>query len=253
MNRFHRMNRFFKSCLLASAGLVMLAGALSLTAPGRAFAQRAGEDCVRICDTASSPLHVIVQGVSRVTGDVRISNEDAIATTVSGPVQVTTSPREPLSVVPRMRLEDRFQKSVSLGLANGQSEVSTTFAVPAGKLLVIGSASGSALTNTELVGCGPWCANLNVENQHPSVLIKTSTDNSAFQHPLATVLSGVGQDSTNTETFFRAIWNVGGLMQLYADPGTEIEVIFKRPNTVKGKKGPASLDLTLSGHYVDVN
>ncbi len=40
MNRFHKMDRFFKSCLLASAGLVMLAVTLSFIASGRAFAQR---------------------------------------------------------------------------------------------------------------------------------------------------------------------------------------------------------------------
>src|SRR5215207_5594729 len=96
----------FKSCLLASAGLVILAATLSLTTPGRAFAQRVGEDCVRICDTASSPLHVIVQGITRVTGDVTINNQNAIATTVSGPVQVTTSRGEPLLVVQRLKLDD---------------------------------------------------------------------------------------------------------------------------------------------------
>src|SRR5688500_11753128 len=92
----------FKSCLLASTGLVILAVTLSFTTPGRAFAQRVGEDCIRICNTASNPLHVIVQGITRVTGDVRINNENAIATTVTGPVQVSTSRGESLSVVPQI-------------------------------------------------------------------------------------------------------------------------------------------------------
>ena len=43
MNRFPRTNRFFKSCLLASAGLAVLAVTLSFTAPGRVFAQRVKE------------------------------------------------------------------------------------------------------------------------------------------------------------------------------------------------------------------
>ncbi len=70
----------------------------SLTSWVRAIAKRVGEDCIRICETASNPLHVIVRGITRVTGDVTINNENAIATTVSGPVQVTTSPRDPLHV-----------------------------------------------------------------------------------------------------------------------------------------------------------
>lgn len=249
MNRFNKMNRFFKSCLLASAGLVILAITVSFTAPGRAFAQRVEEGCIRICDTASSPFHVLVQGITRVTGDVTINNENAIATTVSGPVQVTTSRGEPLSVIPRMRLADKFQKSVSLDMADGQSEVSTTFAVPAGKLLVIVSAFGTALVNPQVVGNG-WSASLTSEPQHPSVLVRTSTDNSAFQHPLASTASGLQE----IDGYLKSIWNIGGgLTQIYADPGTEIEVIFKRPNTDKGKKGPASLSLTLSGHYEDAN
>jgi len=250
MNRFLKMNRFFKSCLLASAGLVILATTLSFTTPGRAFAQRVGEDCVRICDTASNPLHVIVNGITRVRGEVTINNENAIATTVTGPVQVTTSPREPLLVVQRLKVDDIFQKSVSLAMENGQSEVSTpTFVVPAGKILVIESAFGTALVNQLVVGNG-WGTSLTSEPQHPSVLIRTSTDNSAFQHPLAATGSGPGEIDGG---YLKYIWNIGGLIQLYADPGTEIQVIFKRPNTDKGKKGPASLSLTLSGHYIDAN
>ena len=240
-----------KSCLLASVGLVILAVTLSFTTPGRAIAQRVKDDCIRICDTTSNPLHVIVQGITRVTGDVTINNQNAIATTVTGPVQVSTSRGEALSVVPRMRLQDRFQKSASLELADGQHEVSTTFAVPAGKLLVIVSAVGVAQTNTIIESCGQFCASFDVECQHPSVLVKTHTDNSAFNHALATVLSSA--PPTDAATPFINFWNVGGMMQLYADPGTEIEVIFRRPNTEKGKKGPVSLSLTLSGYYVDAN
>lgn len=246
MNRFHKMNRFFKSCLLASAGLAILAGTLSFTAPGRALAQRVEEGCIRICDTASNPLHVIVQGITRVTGDVTINNANAIATTVTGPVQVTTSRGESLYVIPRMRLDDRFQKSVSLSMADGQSTVSTTFAVPAGKLLVIESATGSALTTT----------GLNAANvQFPLVLVRTTTEGNSFPHPLATTFAtGVtNQEATNAYEVFGTRWNIGGMIQLYADPGTEIEVIFERPTTVKGTKGTASLSLTLSGHYIDAN
>jgi len=241
-----------KSCLLASVGLVILAVTLSFTTPGRAIAQRVKDDCIRICDTASNPLHVIVQGITRVTGDVTINNQNAIATTVTGPVQVSTSRGEALFVVPRMRLEDKFQKSASLQLADGQHEVSTTFAVPARKLLVIVSAIGVAQTNTILESCGPFCASFDAECQHPSVRVKTNTDNSDFQHLLATVLSSPPPNPTIEDTF-QPLWNVGSLLQLYADPGTEVEVIFKRSNTSKGIRGPASLSLTLSGHYVDAS
>ena len=144
----------FKSCLLASTGLVILAVTLSFTTPGRAFAQRVGEDCIRICNTASNPLHVIVQGITRVTGDVRINNENAIATTVTGPVQVSTSRGESLSVVPRMRLEDKFQKSA------WRSRVCRTQ-----KFLKIGMAGTAILPITvprffvTFRGCNPATAN----------------------------------------------------------------------------------------------
>src|SRR5215207_1131446 len=144
IERENAMKRL-KSCLLASAGLVILAATLSLTAPGRAFAQRVGEDCVRICDTAASPLHVIVRGVTRVTGDVTINNESAIATTVTGPVQVTTPRGESLSVVPKMKVEDVFQKQVSLTLQPGDMQEVQVIQVPSPKLLEIRYASGTAL------------------------------------------------------------------------------------------------------------
>src|SRR5687767_3695398 len=135
----------FKSCLLASTGLVILAVTLSFTTPGRAFAQRVGEDCIRICDTASNPLHVIAQGITRVTGDVTINNENAIATTVTGPVQVSTSRGEPLLVVQREKADDVFQEQVSLTLKPGDSLEMQEFVVPSGKFLKIKYATGTAI------------------------------------------------------------------------------------------------------------
>src|SRR5687768_10713111 len=139
-----------KSCLLASAGLVILASALSLTAPGRVFAQRVKDDCVRICDTASSPLHVIIKGVTRVTGDVTINNQNAIATTVTGPVTVTASSREPLAVAPQLKPPDVFQKQVSLTLQPGELQKGQIIHVPSPKLLEIKYASGTASTESSL-------------------------------------------------------------------------------------------------------
>ncbi|MCA1630804.1 MAG: hypothetical protein LC785_04575 [Acidobacteria bacterium] len=240
MNRFHKMNRFFKSCLLASAGLVVLAVTLSLTAPGRAFAQRVGQDCVRICDTASNPLHVIVRGVTHVTGDVRISNEDAIATTVSGPVQVTTSPREPLYVIPRLKVENIFQEQVSLTLQPGEMLAKKNFVVPAAKFLEIKYASGTATVKTPEPAFAFTDFTVSISVIQPN--------NSTYNFPLTKNVQGVSY--ANNEAF--GSYQVGGTqVGIFGDSGGTIQVVLKRASNWGSGYAEINLELAISGEYQD--
>ena len=255
MNRFLKMNRFFKSCLLASAGLVILATTLSFTTPGRAFAQRVGEDCVRICDTASNPLHVIVKGITRIKGEVTINNENAIATTVTGPVQVTTSPRERVYVRGLVASSsDTFHIAKTIHIGSGQFSGLLSLPIPAGKLLVIKSAVGYAdmprgpVNINELLGGQPDA----YATQIPLVLIKTTADGNTFAHPLSSNLVGpLGYDQGGLPNKFR--WNIGGgELHIFADPGSEITLSFERPSDQDFSEGVAILKLTISGYYIDI-
>jgi len=246
MNRFLKMNRFFKSCLLASAGLVMLAITLSFTTPGRAFAQRIGEDCVRICDTASSPIHVIVQGITRVTGEVTINNENAIATTVTGPVQVTTSRGEPLLVAfPKLKLDDIFQEQVSLTLNPGQTLATKDFVVPANKYLEIKSASGTVVDksffgNLPPQGTGFWLVKIRV----------IRINNNIFDFPFFRQFQGFSNAQNGQSGGVLATYQVGGnQLGIFADTVDAVQVRFERfgPFQIESK-----LELAISGEYHDL-
>ena len=223
-----------KSCLLASAGLITLAAALSLTAPGRAAAQRVKDDCIRICDTASNPLHVIVQGITRVTGDVTINNQNAIATTVTGPVQVRTSPREPLSVIPRLKMDDIFQEQVSLTLKTGDTTVIKDFVVPPGKFLEIKHASGTVMVDGG-TGVG-FFVFLNVIQPNDNV----------YKFNLPRTL----QDFSNVsyEPVF-SNYHVGGHQNgIFGDSGGTVRVVL---TTLFPSQAEMKLELVLSGQYHD--
>ena len=193
----------FKSCLLASTGVVILAVTLSFTTPGRTFAQRVKDDCVRICDTASNPLHVIVNGITRIKGEVTINNENAIATTVTGPVQVTTSPRQPVYVIQRLRRDDVFQEQVSLTLEPGENIATKHLVtVPPGKFLEIKDASGLVTLNGETLQ--PWRASIRVIQPNnsvftfylPRVLQEKDGEFASFQ--ISGVQDGIFGDSGGT-------------------------------------------------------
>lgn len=233
MNRFHSMNRFFKSCLLASAGLVILAVALSFTTSGRAFAQRVGEDCIRIRDTASNPLHVIVQGITRVTGDVTINNQNAIATTVTGPVQVSTSQGEPLLVVQRTKAEDVFQEQVPLTLKVGDLLAKQEFVVPSGKLLEINYATGTAILP------------ISVNSFFVTIRVVQPGNGDIFDFTLTEQLQGIIPGNLPLREY-----QIGGNpIQIFADAGSTVQDRFSRPNTLGAQIGESNLELAISGEY----
>jgi len=227
----------FKSCLLASAGLVILAATLSLTTPGRAFAQRVGEDCVRICDTAASPLHVIVRGVTRVTGDVTINNQNAIATTVTGPVQVTASSREPLYVIERMKVDNIFQEQVSLTLEKSDDVETKDFFVPLNKFLEIKNASGTVTVE-----------GLSAQDmQTPLVTIRVlQTNNSSVNFYLYPQYQGDSFAGGVITTHYHLS---GAQMGMFGTPGDTVQVRLQRLWGVGNSK--MNLELAITGEYHD--
>lgn len=252
MNKFLKLNRFFKSCLLASAGLVILAVTLSFTTPGRAFAQRVEEGCIRICDTASNPLHVIVQGITRVTGDVRINNENAIATTVSGPVQVSTSRGEPLLVVQRMKVDDIFQKQISLTLKPGDKLEKQDFVVPEGKFLEIKYASGTANIRPSIYGF------LGIDSVFDVTIRVVEPGNGDINDfPLTKDRQGAllnnpnnPNNGNNGNNIVGYQYQIGGNpIQIFANAGSTVQVRFSRLTPYPNE---SDVELALSGEYHDL-
>ncbi len=229
----------FKSCLLASAGLVILAITLSFTAPGRAFAQRVEEGCIRICDTASNPIHVIVNGITRVTGEVTINNQNPIATTVTGPVQVTTSPRQPLYVLQPLEPENIFQEQVTLKLNPGEAVVTKHFTVPANKYLEIKSSSGT------LTHKGPYNVVASIGPLAALVRIRvTRINNNIFNFVVVTAFEGItNPPGQGAQSFY----HVGGnQLAIFADTVDQVEVVLFRP---VGNQLESTLELALTGVY----
>ena len=225
-----------KNCLLASAGLVILAATLSLTAPGRAVAQRVKDDCIRICDTASNPLHVIVQGITRVTGDVTINNQNAIATTVTGPVQVTTLRGESLSVIPRMKMDNIFQEQVSLTLGPAEDEEVRDFVVPANKFLEIKNASGTVTVK----GTAQSFSSPDVK------VLVLQANNSSVIFPLHTG----SQDSTVENGLLVTTYQLGGnQVGIFGTPSDTVRVWLRR--MFGAGNAEIKLELAITGEYHD--
>ncbi|MDQ3132219.1 MAG: hypothetical protein M3Q99_15840 [Acidobacteriota bacterium] len=234
MNRFLKMNRVFRSCLVASAGLIILAVTLSFTVVGRSIAQRT-DDCITICTTAENPLHVIAQGLTRITGSVTINNENAIATTVTGPVQLTTSPREPLYVIQRKRMGDVFQEQISLTLKPGENLTKQDFVVPAGKFLEIKYATGTATLP------------ISVSSFFVTIRVIQPGNGDIIDFPLTEQVQGVSPGNPPIREY-----QIGSNpIQIFADAGSTVQVRFSRPNTLGAMVGECNLELAISGEYHD--
>ena len=204
----------FKNYLLASAGFLVLVLTLSLTGVGTSVAQTADE-CVRIC--TDEPLRVAVQNLVRIVGNVKITNgsDSPLPTKVESPVQIASSSREPLSTKLALLVSDIFQKEVEITLGPGDKLGSTSFTVPAGKLLVIEDVSGSTTYQQ-----GSWA---------PLVVFYTTANNDTAPHPVFAYFGG-------------GVWNLHTGAKAYADPGSTVNVPFARLTD----KGTANLNLTFS-------
>ncbi len=143
----------------------------------------------------------------------------------SNTVQVASSSQEPVLTTQVLLVKDVFQKELEITLVPGDAQGSTSFTVPAGKLLVIDDVSGFAVMGADSI------------QQFPYALFKTTANNNLAGHFLVAQPFGAGFQIV---TF--------GKSTIYADPGSTVELIFARSsfNTV----GTAKLNMTFSGHYL---
>jgi hypothetical protein len=96
----------------------------------------------------SEPLRVVLDGIGRIVGDVRITNasDSPIPTRVEGPLEMTTSPGTALQMRSGLRVADTFSKQMTINLGPSQFSATASFQVPGAKLLAIESFSGFAQT-----------------------------------------------------------------------------------------------------------
>lgn len=210
-----------RNIMFASVSVLALVLTLALTAPGRAIAQTTGE-----------PLRVVLEGIGRIVGDVRITNaaDSPIPTRVEGPIEIVSTSAAPVLTRRVLRPSDTFSKEVTINLTATQFSGIATFHVPATKLLAIEGFSGFAQ-----VAQPAW--------QYPQVRFKTTTNGDTAWHLVFANQGGGG--------WFLSAPGWGG-NQAYADPGSTVEVFFSRPLLGStAATGSASMTLTFVGHYVD--
>ena len=209
-----------RNILVASGALFGLLLALALTASDRAVAQ------------TSEPLRVMLEGIGRIVGDVRITNaaDSPIPTRVEGPLEITSSPGTAVAMRSGLRVVDTFSKEVTINLGPSQSSSITSFAVPGVKLLAIEGFSGFAQTSHPA-----W--------QYPTVHFRTMTNGEPALH---VVFANQAGDSW---ILYAPGW---GGNQAYADPGSTVDVFFGRPLLGPAPQtGAASMTLTFVGHFID--
>ena len=210
-----------RNILFVSGGLFALVLTLALTTSGRAIAQTTGE-----------PLRVVLEGIGRIVGDVRITNaaDAPIPTRVEGPMEIVSSPGTAVRTRYGLRPADTFSRQVTIDLAANQFSGTASFAVPATRLLAIEGFSGFAQTAHPV-----W--------QYPTVRFSTTTNGEFAGHLVFASQTGGG--------WFLYAPGWGG-NQAYADPDSTVEVFFSRPLLGPAQAtGPASMTLTFVGQYID--
>ena len=208
-----------RNVLFVSGALFGLLLSLALTASDGAIAQ------------TSEPLRVMLEGIGRIVGDVRITNaaDSPIPTRVEGPLEITSSPGTPVAMKSGLRVVDTFSKEVTINLGPTQFSGTASFEVPGAKLLAIEGFSGFAQT------AHPW--------QYPIVRFRTKTNGEFAMHVVFANQAGDG-------------WVLSppgwGGNQAYADPDSTVELFFGRSLPSPGSNGgAASMTLTFVGHFID--
>jgi hypothetical protein len=214
-----------RNVLLASGALVALVLTLALTVSGRAVAQTTGQ-----------PLRVVLEGIGRIVGDVRITNaaDSPIPTRVEGAMEVISSPGTAVRTRYGLRLADTFSRQVTINLGPSQFSGTASFKVPASRLLAIEGFSGFAQTSHPAF---PYAS-----GPYPSVHYKTTTNGELIGHYVFVSQTAGG-------------WSLQapgwGGNKAYADPDSKVDVHFSRPLGPASFNGPASMTLTFVGQYID--
>jgi hypothetical protein len=229
-----------KNVMLTSAGLVILACSMIFTGPhvigaqnrGRGITPQAPSVPVTVENAVANPVPTVALGTTTVAGSVSLAGGTLVGLdALNNTVKVTTSETSPLL----MRDVDNparhaFQLELDTLIPQGQQTSSNSFAIPAGKRLVIEYASGTMFSP-------PADARL-------SVHIQTIVNNTVVSHYVVPSLQGsFGQNAAN---FYVA----SQPMKLYADPGTSITLITDTLGAPSdGQSGAA---LVMSGYLVNV-
>ena len=161
---------------------------------------------------------------------VRICTDEPLRVVVENiaRIQIASSSRAPVYITQALLVTDVFQKEIDISLNEGQADGSAHITVPPGKLLDIKSFSGTAV----------------VRNGQFAVVdvVTQANGNTASHKPLMNFLGSAQGD---------AMYSFGYFGDTYADPGSDIEVSFHRGTGSPNPKGMASLNITLSGHYIN--
>ena len=222
------MNKL-KNALIAFAGLLSLIGAIALLTPHASYSQSGSKiSDVNVVNTPNvnaqqrGAWNVAING----TPTVNLAASSSVGINPSSnTVHVASSSREPVYITQALAVTDVFQKQLEITLENGVGQGSTSFTVPADKLLVIEDVSGFA--------------NMGQSGQIPEVTYSTTANNSLAFHWLAAFEYGFSNHYSIS----------GGNLTSYAGPGSTVELTLDRSSY--GTVGTASLNLTFSGHYIN--
>lgn len=193
---------------------LIAAVAIAIAAPQTSYTQHTRPQDVNVVNT---PNVNALQGGAWSVGINPSSNT----------VLVASSSREPVFTTQTLQLVNIFQKPMEIVLAEGQVLGYASFTVPAGKLLVIEQVSG--------------LAHMGGENQFPWVYVRTTANNNLAQHLLYSFLAN-GPLQFPVHTL--------GNATIYADPGSTVELIYKREGNYQPGFGTSELNVTFSGHYI---
>jgi len=209
-----------RNILFASGALFALLLTLALTVSDRAIAQ------------TSEPLRVVLDGIGRIVGDVKITNaaDSPIPMQVQGPMEITNSPGAAVLTRQALRVADTFSREVTINLGPSQSSDIASFHVPAARLLAVEGFSGFAQTAHPA-----W--------QYPTVRFRTTTNGEPALHLVFANQAG------NSWVLYAPGW---GGNHAYADPDSTVDVFFGRPLLGPAPNtGAASMTLTFVGQYID--
>lgn len=223
------MNKL-KISITAFVGLLSLIGAIALLMPHASYSQSGSKiSDVNVVNTPTTNAqqrgtwNVAIAGTPTV--DLAPGSSVGINPS-SNTVHIASSSREPVYITQALAVIDVFQKQLEITLEIGAAQGSTSFTVPASKLLVIEDVSGLAF--------------MGGNNQFPEVSFKTTANNNLAEHLLYSFIP-------NAPGIF-PVYAFGNT--IYADPGSTVELIFKRQGD-NNTFGTAELKVTFSGHYIN--
>jgi hypothetical protein len=240
-----------KNLLIAGSALLILAGALLFLPPSPSHSQGTTPDGfpVRIVNGGTTPVPTSVVGTATVAGTVQSQQSGNWSVALAPETKIGLDPANntvkvsnaPATAVFTRGVDDSarqvFQAEATITMADGATTGMARFlfannsqTVPAGKRLVIEdiSARGSIP--------GGYGA---------AVHVLTRVDTRAARHFL--VLNGQGYSPFGVD---RVTSNQQ--VRVYADPGTNVDVVLALDSGIFGGLGTDILTATISGYLVDV-